>query len=240
MFSRSVAFRVTKLSLKWTKKSATRASGSASGLVSSSVCWKCDESTADQQGATALFCGSCEVIQPLDIGDTDMFALFSMNRTFNVDKTSLEASFKGLQKVLHPDKFATKTLQEREASATASSTVNQAYQILKGPVERARYLLQLHGFRTLDEGGDTIQNPALMMEMFSVREEVEEADDANALNRVKDRMSTAVDEACVALQHCLDQHEIDSLPEAAVRLKYCSKVLEEITARKDELGISPD
>jgi molecular chaperone HscB len=198
-------------------------------LSSSSDCWKCEKPEA----TSALFCKSCDAIQPLETEGCDLFALFSMDQTFMLNEAQLEASFKDLQKVLHPDKFATKSLQERDASATASSTVNQAYQMLRDPVERARYLLQRHGSSVLDEGGDSIQDPALMMEMFSIRESVENATSIEVLREVQENVQVEVDAACVALQQCLDQKMLYALPHAAVRLKYYSKVMEEIQAREE-------
>jgi len=199
------------------------------------ACWKCGDAQTEVDGIT-LFCRSCEAIQPIETETSDLFALFSMDQTFKLNISRLEASFKELQKQLHPDKFAAKSLAEREASATASSTVNQAYQILCDPVERARYLLQRHGFNVLDEGGDRLNDPALMGEMFLLRESVEEASTLGELLDVEQGVQFNVDAACDALQSCLDANDVEGLPAAAVRLKYYSKVMEEISERRGELG----
>ena len=47
-----------------------------------------------------------------------------------MDDAHLEATFKNLQKQLHPDKFAMKSIEERERSSYNSSIVNQAYQVV--------------------------------------------------------------------------------------------------------------
>ena len=70
-----------------------------------------------------------------------------------MDSKQLDHNFKIAQKKIHPDKYAIKSSAEREASASCSSTVNQAYQVLSSPVERAAYLLSLKGITVLQEGG---------------------------------------------------------------------------------------
>ena len=42
-----------------------------------------------------------------------------------------------------------------------SSYVNQAYQILRDPIARAMYILQLNNIKTLEEGETVVANPQL-------------------------------------------------------------------------------
>jgi molecular chaperone HscB len=182
-----------------------------------------------------LFCSNttCGAVQPL-VDNTDYFWLFGLKKGFKVDVVVLDMAFKGLQKVLHPDKFATLSLSEREASAAASSFVNQAFQTLHEPVERARYLLQLEGVDVLDEGGRSYNNPQLMMEMFALREELDEAESKDDLADIRTRIENDVDASCIALQRFVENNV--SLEDQAVRLKYLCKVLEEISIKEEKLG----
>lgn len=97
---------------------------------SSSSCWKCGTAIKDNN---TIFCPSsdCEAIQPIDLSsnDIDLFGLFGLTAKIDVNVRELESSFKSLQGKLHPDKFATKSLPERNASNTTSSAINQAYQV---------------------------------------------------------------------------------------------------------------
>ena len=104
------------------------ASRDAQEVVSSRRCWKCGKEIC--QGCT-LFCSSlsCEAIQGLDRDSCNYFTLFGMDEKFDLDDVNLEASFKNLQRQLHPDKFAMKSIEERERSSYNSSIVNQAYQV---------------------------------------------------------------------------------------------------------------
>jgi len=44
--------------------------------------------------------------------------------------------------------------EEKEASTSCSSAINQAYQILSSPMDRTAYLLSLKGVNVLTEGAD--------------------------------------------------------------------------------------
>ena len=91
------------------------------------TCWKCgtDENKVD------YFCGSdaCGVVQSYKLKDVNAFQLFNLEQKYFIDLQVLETEYKNVQKLLHPDKFVSKSNDEREASNETSSTVNQAYQV---------------------------------------------------------------------------------------------------------------
>jgi len=131
----------------------TRRSNSGCGATEQQrrKCWKCSQdlpaplSSGDIRGD--LFCGRCKAVQPI-APDTNYFTLFGFDngvntrRRFDISLTDLDSAFKGLQKQLHPDKFASMSSEHQRYSAEASSFVNQAYQIMKTPITRANYLIQ--------------------------------------------------------------------------------------------------
>ena len=54
-----------------------------------------------------------------------------------------------------------------------AAQVNEAYRILKNPVDRARYLLQLQGIDT-EEESNTAMDPAFLMEQMEWRERLDD------------------------------------------------------------------
>jgi molecular chaperone HscB len=106
-------------------------------------CWKCGSKICD---GCSIFCGSptCGSIQKLDQKSCNYFCLLSVPEEFDIDYQKLESEYKNLQKLLHPDKFTMKSNEERDRSTHNSSVVNQAYQIMKSPVDRAVYLVSLN------------------------------------------------------------------------------------------------
>lgn len=104
----------------------------------------------------------------------DYFALFGLPVGFPVDLERLADAYRALQGAVHPDRFAAGSDQERRLSMQASTRVNEAFQTLKDPLSRARYLLILH---TGDPGTDnqTTRDAAFLMEQMELRETLAEA-----------------------------------------------------------------
>ena len=104
----------------------------------------------------------------------DYFALFGLPVGFPVDRERLADAYRALQGVVHPDRFAAGSDQERRLSMQVSTRVNEAFQTLKDPLSRARYLLILH---TGDPGSDhdTTCDAAFLMEQMELREALAEA-----------------------------------------------------------------
>ena len=73
------------------------------------------------------------------------FELFDLPPRFRFDAAVLDAAYRKLQSAVHPDRFARGTDVERRLAQQSSARVNEAYRALKDPVQRAQYLLQLHG-----------------------------------------------------------------------------------------------
>ena len=79
------------------------------------------------------------------------FELFGLPQRFRFDPNVLDAAYRRLQSEVHPDRFASGTDQEKRLALQSSARINEAYRALKSPVERAQYLLSLHGIDALSE-----------------------------------------------------------------------------------------
>lgn len=114
------------------------------------------------------------------------FELFNLPRSFSIDLHQLHANFRKLQAEVHPDKFVTASPAERRQSMQMATYANEAYQTLKHPTERAKYLLQLHGV-DVEENNNTAMPGAFLMAQMDWREAMEEAKqqaDIDALSRL--------------------------------------------------------
>ena len=79
------------------------------------------------------------------------FDLFGLPPRFRCDGAVLDAAYRKLQTEVHPDRFASGTDAERRLALQSSARVNEAYSALKDPVQRAQYLLRLHGVDAVGE-----------------------------------------------------------------------------------------
>ena len=100
------------------------------------------------------------------------FELFGLPAEFDVDNADLASRYRELQRRFHPDRVAGASDQERRLSVQLTAQINEAFQILKDPLKRGRYLLALAGIET-DEDTDTVMEPAFLMEQMELREQLE-------------------------------------------------------------------
>jgi molecular chaperone HscB len=73
------------------------------------------------------------------------FEVFGLPSKLQIDTAPLEKQFYALSRKLHPDRFASKPMEEQEAALAQSSLLNDAYRTLKNPILRTQYLLKLEG-----------------------------------------------------------------------------------------------
>lgn len=62
--------------------------------------------------------------------------------------------------------------------------MNKAYHTLKDPLARAKYLLELQGVEVGES--DSLEDPALLMEVMEIREELDEATTDDQVAQVKE------------------------------------------------------
>ncbi len=72
------------------------------------------------------------------------FELFNLPEKFQLDLEMLQENYRSIQKEIHPDRFATSSENEKVQSMIKSTQINDAYQTLKSPIKRAKYILSLH------------------------------------------------------------------------------------------------
>ncbi|MGD8998790.1 MAG: Fe-S protein assembly co-chaperone HscB [Granulosicoccaceae bacterium] len=109
------------------------------------------------------------------------FDLFDLPVSFDVDNAVLTEHYRELQRRVHPDKFANATDRERRLSVQQAALINEAFQVLKSPLSRARYLLGLHGLEINDES-NTVMDGAFLMQQMELRESLEEIGDRRDLD----------------------------------------------------------
>jgi len=124
----------------------------------------------------------------------DHFALFGLPRKLWIEMSGLEQKFLQLSWKLHPDNFVNASVEEQANSLKRSSEVNDAYRVLRDPVGRVEYLLEIEGARK--EGEQKQQAPPeLLEEVFELNESLDELHEAREsgadLETLKSRLELA-------------------------------------------------
>ena len=102
------------------------------------------------------------------------FTLFKLEPRFDIDLTILEKNYLSLATQTHPDKFVATSAFEQKQAMMMATTVNEAYSILKSPLNRAAYLLSLQGINA-DAAEHTQFAPEFLMQQMEWREALEDA-----------------------------------------------------------------
>jgi molecular chaperone HscB len=110
---------------------------------------------------------------------SDYFAVFGLPRKLSIDAPALEKQFYKLSRKLHPDLHAQASAEEQAEMLAQSSQLNDAYRILKNPVSRVEYLLEVLGVRINENNAakktDAPRVPAdLLEEVFELNMQLEE------------------------------------------------------------------
>ena len=149
------------------------------------------------------------------------FELFGLPQSFSIDRQQLNSRFRELQRTAHPDRFASASDLERRISAQQATSINEAYQVLKDPLRRGRYLLELAGIDHDDEHRTT-RDTVFLMEQMELREalgEVRAAPDAfAALGAILDRIGNDIDTLVAELAGLFARGDSASLQEAGEAL----------------------
>jgi molecular chaperone HscB len=168
----------------------------------------------------------------------DFFRLFNLPLRYQIDSTALEQSYRALQAQVHPDKFAHLSEQERRMAMQWATRANEGYQTLHSPLNRARYLLSIHGVDTQEDSNTAMPVDFLMqqMEWREALEETKQTKDITALEEMEQR----VQHEMRILQQQLaldidDTHDYAAASGIVRKLKFLEKLAEEISSAFDEL-----
>lgn len=166
--------------------------------------------------------------------DGDPFALLGIAPGFDIDLAALERAFFERSKAFHPDRVAGAPAAERVAALSRSRALNDAYQLLKKPVSRAEYLLARAGVTI---GANEQLDPAFLMEVLELREELAAARAAGQLARVGElqlAMKARWADAIAALPGLFAANDLATVKQRLIALRYIHRYLEECDAALDD------
>ena len=161
----------------------------------------------------------------------DHFSLFGLNRAFRLDLSDLDSRYRDIQAQVHPDRFVNAGDAERRLSMQWATHANEAYQTLKKPLERAKYLLHLAGHDIQAESNTAL--PAdFLIEQMEWREAVMEARDGgdhHELERLHNRLRGDINGRYDELGQLIDDSgDLALATDRVRRLMFLEKLLHEI------------
>ncbi len=186
-------------------------------------CWNCKNDINDLASG---FCHSCNIIQtPYPITH---FSRLGIPEDFDLGLKKLDLAYFSLQSKLHPDRFTNKTETEKKFSIEQSIALNQAYETLKNPLNRAEYMLQLRGIIVNSDKANTHPSQEILETIMQQREQ---AAMAKSTEEVRSLIINAVEEklSCInTLKNDFNQGKLDNAAQNVIKLKYLEKLLEDL------------
>lgn len=170
-----------------------------------------------------------------DILSSNFFELFDVPIAYEIDLDLVQQRYRELQKAVHPDKFINASDQEKRISMQQTSWVNEAFNTLRQPVDRAIYLLKLKGV-DINLENETTMDAGFLVEQMEMREalsEIRSKDDPLAelddfSNQISKKMKNMTDGFSVAYEN----DQLDEAREWIRKMQFMRKAKKEV----DELS----
>lgn len=166
------------------------------------------------------------------------FVQFALPEKFEIDVQALSESFRKLQQVVHPDKFAMAGDQERRIAMQQASYLNQAYQTLKDPLQRARYLLRLRFGESPET--ETLHDLEFLEQQMHLREILSDAKESENIEGLSELSATIENEINVLRQQintCFEQtgEQEKTIAKFIDRWQFLEKLSEEVQQAEERI-----
>ena len=147
------------------------------------------------------------------------FEIFNINPSLDLNMDFIEEKYLELQLKSHPDLMINKSPEAQQKAANDSSNINNAYEILKDPLKRAIYFLEINNIFI-----DSIKpDNMLLMEIKEIKEEFEMADKKKR-EVIKKDLKNKIDLLYQEITALTNKNNIAKAGEKIVLLKYLSKL----------------
>jgi molecular chaperone HscB len=164
----------------------------------------------------------------------DPFATLGIERRFDIDLAAVEKTHRELSRTLHPDRHAAGGPSERRYALSKAVEVNEAWRVVRDPIQRAEALFALAGVKV----GETYEpkpSAGLLIDMMDQREMLADAratGDLDAVRRlashIEARAKRTEDQLSLGFrEHAEDHSKLVTLVPRLGELRFYRRFLEE-------------
>jgi len=164
------------------------------------------------------------------------FELFGLPEQFAQNLARIDARWKELQREAHPDRFAAQGQAAQRIAMQWSVRINEAYKRLKDPGKRAAYVCELRG-SPIEAENNTAMPPEFLVEQMEWREELDEARNAEDLDRLEEERQLARRKTLDDIERLLDRDNDAPAAAQLVRaLMFIERFGHDVEMRFEQLG----
>ncbi|WP_426109795.1 Fe-S protein assembly co-chaperone HscB [Massilia sp. PWRC2] len=167
------------------------------------------------------------------------FELFKLPVRFAIDAAALDGAYRDVQGQVHPDRFVTAGDAEKRVAMQWATRANEAYQTLKNPQKRARYLVELNGIDLQTESNTAMPLDFLMqqMEWRDMLGEARAGADVGALEALDGQVRQARAAQLAEVGRQLDSGDFVAAGEGVRALMFLEKFGEELQHAFDAVDV---
>jgi molecular chaperone HscB len=139
----------------------------------------------------------------------EYFKLFKTPISLRVNKMQVLKTYYALSQEAHPDKHVHSDKSMQQDATTKSAMINEAKKVLDSPDLRLEYILKESGVILPDEKYQL--SPLFLAEMMDINEaimEVKISENEAELNRLKERISTEIENAFEPVKDLFEMEEL--------------------------------
>lgn len=166
------------------------------------------------------------------------FELFGFSPGFELDTGRLHDEQQRLQSVYHPDRYVGASDREKRESVQMAAWINQAYETLRDPVKRSRYLLEINGAELLDES-TTTADTGFLMEQIELREALDACrESSNGLNccaEIETQLEQRASELAAEFVGFFEQGDLDSAQHSSRKMQFIQRIQDQLAELQFEL-----
>ncbi len=158
------------------------------------------------------------------------FDLFHLPQRFSIDLPALDRAFHEVQNQAHPDRFANASGAEKRVAMQWATRANEAYQTLKNPLARARYLCELNGV-DLQTESNTAMPANFLMQQMAWREALDDAHaagDIGALENLEAELQGVRKAEISQITASLDAQDFQQAAQGVRRMMFIEKFEEDV------------
>jgi len=167
------------------------------------------------------------------------FELFDLPVSFDIETVMLAQRYRALQRVIHPDNYANASDRDRRLAMQKTAQINEAFQILKHPLTRGQYLLQLQGIDT-NNAKNTAMDNEFLMEQMELHEELAEikhqSQPVDALNHFLTRLTQRMQILTTALSQQFAQQDYSAACDSVRQYQFFHRLYEEALTLEEILS----
>lgn len=154
------------------------------------------------------------------------FALFDLPERFDLDQNALKARYRDLQRLYHPDKFASGHAVDRRVAEQFSGRINEAYATLTSPVRRAEYLLVLKGVERNE--AETVKDVDFLHQQMELREDLEDVVNEQQCDVFKRKIKHLLSEESAQFELFYEKADYVSALARVSRMHFFDKLMAEL------------